>query len=171
MSGFLRFVRIVNAAIWCGASVFLVMGLPGLFSPELERLLSKPYVGFAAEALFQRYFLLYYCCAAVALLCAAAEWVYSARGSTVEVWLLGGLTVFGVAFGVVLQPRMHVWHYLEYFGRTAEQRAAAARLFGIWHGISQLLNLFVIAGLVFYLWRSSRPPELPRFGGFSKMRG
>jgi hypothetical protein len=66
---------------------------------------------------------------------------------------------------------MHVWHYLKYFGRTAEQQAAAARLFGMWHGISQLLNLFVIAGLGFYLWRSTRPPEAPRFGGFSKMRG
>jgi hypothetical protein len=50
MRGFLRFVRIVNAAIWCGASVFLIVGVPGLFSQPLEALLSKPYVGFAAEA-------------------------------------------------------------------------------------------------------------------------
>jgi hypothetical protein len=171
MNGFLRFVRIVNAAVWCGASVFLVVGLPGLFSPQLEGLLTKPYVGFAAEAVLRRYFILYYCCGAVALLCLAGEWVYSGKGSRLDLALLGSLMALGLAFGLGLQPRLHDWHYLKYFGRTAGQQAEAARLFGLWHGLSQMMNLFVIAALIFYLWRTSRPAESPRFGGFSKIRG
>jgi hypothetical protein len=171
MRGFLRFVRIVNAAIWCGASVFLIVGIPALFSQPLEALLSKPYAGFAAEAVLQRYFALYDVCGAVALLCLGVEWVYSGNGSRVDAWLLGALTAFGLVFGLILQPRMHAWHYYKYFGRTVEQQAEAARWFGLWHGISQLLNLVVIAGLVFYLWRSTRPPESPRFGSFAKIRG
>jgi len=171
MSSFLRFARIVNAAIWCGASVFLVVGLPGLFSPQLEGLLTKPYVGFAAEAVLRRYFILYYCCGAIALLCLAGEWVYFGRGSQFDAALLGALTFLGLVFGLILQPRMHDWHFLKYFGRTVEEQAHAARLFGIWHGISQLLNLAVIAGLILYLWRTTRPPESPRYGSFGKIRG
>jgi hypothetical protein len=171
MSGFLRFARIVNAAIWCGASVFLIIGLPGLFSPQLEALLSKPYVGFAAEAVLRRYFILYYCCAAVALLCLAGEWVYAGKGSRLDLWLLSSLAALGLGGGLALQPRLHVWHYVKYFGGAAEQRAEAARLFGFWHGLSQLANLAVIVGLIFYLWRTTRPSESPRFGGFAKIRG
>ena|ERR1700761_6285253 len=171
MSAFLRFVRIINAAIWCGASVFLVFGLPGIFSPEVERLLTKAYVGFAAEAVLRRYFILYYCCGFVGLLCVGLEWVYSGRGSELDAVLLSVLTILGLTLGLVLQPRMHEWHFYKYFGRTMEEQAHAARLFGIWHGISQLLNLFVIAGLVYYLWRCTRPPESPRFGSFAKIRG
>jgi hypothetical protein len=171
MTVFLRFVRVINVAIWCGASIFLVIGVPALFSADLERLLTKPYVGFAAEAVLHRYFDLYYFCGAVALVCLAVDWIYSGRGSIVDAWLIGILNVLGLAFGLLLQPRMHTWHILKYFGRTAEQQAEAARLFGIWHGISQLMNLAIIAALVFYFWRATRPPESPRFGGFSKMRG
>jgi hypothetical protein len=171
MRGCLRFVRIVNAAVWCGAAVFLIVGLPGLFSPQLEALLSKPYVGFAAEAVVRRYFILYYFCGAVALLCLGGEWVYSGKGSRLDLALLTVLTGAGLVFGVALQPRMHVWHYLKYFGRTPEQQAQAARLFGLWHGLSQILNLFVILGLILYLWRTTRPAESPRFSGFAKIRG
>ena len=171
MSAFLRFVRIVNAAIWCGASIFLVVGLPGIFSPELERLLTKAYVGFAAEALLRRYFILYYCCGFAGLLCIGIEWAYSGKGSEFDAVLLGVLTILGLLFGRLLQPRMHDWHYFKHFGRTLEEQAHAARLFGIWHGISQLLNLFVIAGLIYYLWRTTRPPESPRYGGLGKIRG
>jgi hypothetical protein len=171
MTGFLRFVRILNVAVWCGASVFLVAGLPGLFSPQLEELLTKPYVGFAAEAVLRRYFILYYCCGALALLCLAGEWVYSGKGSRLDLSLLCALNAAGLVFGLALQPRLHLWHYLKYFGRTPEQQANAARLFALWHGLSQMMNLLVIMGLIFYLWRTTRPPESPRFSGFAKIRG
>jgi len=171
MNGFLRFVALLNAAVWCGSSVFLVVGLPGLFSPELERLLTKPYVGFAAEAVLGRYFILYYCCGAVALLCLAANRIYSGKGSRLDFGLAGSLMGVGMLSGLWLQPRMHAWHYLKYWGGTPEIQERAGRLFGAWHGISQCVNLLVIAGLIVYLWRTSRPAETQRFGGLGKMRG
>ena len=60
MTGFLRFVGMLNAAVWCGSAIFLAIGLPALFSPELKRLLSPAGVGFAAESIVARYFILQY---------------------------------------------------------------------------------------------------------------
>jgi len=171
MSGFLRFVRIINAAVWCGASIFMLVGLPALFSPQVEALLTKPYVGFAAEAIFQRYFILYYCCGAVALVCVGAEWVYSGKESPFDFALVSSLTGIGLLIGLLLQPRMHDWHYFKYWGRTAEIREHAAKLFGIWHGISESVNLLIIVALIIYLWRTARPSEAPRFVAFNKIRG
>ncbi len=67
MIGFLRFLGILNAAVWCGSAIFLVVGLPALFSPDLKKLLTDPGVGFAAEAIVGRFFKVQYCCGAIAL--------------------------------------------------------------------------------------------------------
>lgn len=171
MNGFLRFVRLLNAAIWCGSSVFLLVGLPGLFSGRVISVLSRPYAGFAAEAVFGRYFILYYVCGAVALLCLGADWVYSGKESSFDFGLVSALAAVGLLGGLVLQPRLHDWHYFKYWGKTAEVQAHAAKLFAVWHGISQGVNLLVIIGLILYLWRTARPSETPRFVAFNKIRG
>ena len=58
MFGFLRFAGILNAAVWCGSSIFLIVGLPPLFSVEMKRLLGEPGVGFAAQTILARFFIL-----------------------------------------------------------------------------------------------------------------
>jgi len=165
-------VGLLNAAVWCGSAIFLVVGLPALFSPELKRLLTPAGVGFAAQAIVARYFVLQYWCGGIALVHLLAEWLYCGR----PLWRLNlGLLVvilsLGLAGGVWAQPKMRALHITHYFGRTTEQQMQAAKAFATWHAASEAANLLVIGGLVWYLWLVSREQEPPRLLSFSKIRG
>jgi hypothetical protein len=69
-----------------------------------------------------------------------------------------------------VQPKMQTWHTDKYFGKTKEIQTQAGQSFARWHAASESVNLLVMAGLVFYLWRVSLPPEGPRYGGIPKLR-
>ncbi len=172
MTGVLRFVGIVNAAVWCGSAIFLTIGLPALFSPELKQLLTPPGVGFAAQAVVARFFVLQYWCGAIALAHLLAEWLYSGRPVRhLNLGLVLGLLAVALACGWWAQPKMRTLHTLKYFGRTTEQQTQAGKAFALWHAASETANVLVIGGLLLYLWQVSRPPESPRFGGLGKIRG
>jgi hypothetical protein len=172
VTGLLRFVGILNAAVWCGSAIFLTFGLPALFSPELKKLLTEPGVGFAAEAVVARFFVLQYWCAAIALAHLLAEWLYGGRPARrLNLSLVLAMLALALAGGLWAQPKMRALHEVKYFGKQPEQQAAAARAFARWHGAAESVNLLVMGGLIIYLWRVSGPPESPRFGGFNKIRG
>ena len=163
---------LLNAAVWCGSAIFLAFGLPALFSPDLKSMLTPAGVGFAAESIVARYFILQYWCGGIALAHLVAEWFYCGR----PLWRLNfGLLVvvisLGLAGGLWAQPKMRALHIIKYFGKTSEEQSQAAKTFAAWHGTSEAVNLLVIGGLVWYLWRVSREEEPPRFVSFSKMRG
>jgi hypothetical protein len=165
-------VGILNAAVWCGSAIFLTLGLPAVFSPELKTLLTVPGVGFAAEAVVARFFVLQYWCGAIALAHLLAEWIYGGRQvRRLNLALVLGLLALALAGGLWAQPKMRTLHEVKYFGKKPEQQAQAAKAFALWHGAAESVNLLVIGGLIVYLWRVSGPPESPRFGGFSKIRG
>jgi hypothetical protein len=172
VTGFLRFVGLLNAAIWCGSAIFLIIALPALFSPELKRSLTPAGVGFAAEFVLARYFLVQYWCAGIALAHLLAEWLYCGR----PLWrlnsgLLAVVLSLSLVGGLWVQPKMRALHVAHYFGRTSEQQMQAARTFATWHAASEVANLLVIACLICYLWQVSREQESPRFVSFSKIRG
>jgi hypothetical protein len=170
--GFLRFIGILNAAIWCGSAIFLVVGLPAVFSSELKQLLTPPGVGFAAEAIVARYFDVQYCCGAIGLAHLTAEWLYAGRPArTLNLGLVTGMLTVALVGGLWVQPKMQNLHKIHYFGQTAAQRDQAGKTFATWHGISESVNLLVIAGLILYLWRVSNPDDHPRSGNFTKIRG
>jgi hypothetical protein len=170
--GFLRFVGILNAAVWCGSAIFLIAGLPAVFSSELKKLLTPAGVGFAAEAIVARFFVVQYWCGAIGLAHLAAEWLYAGRPArSLNLGLVTGLLALALAGGLWAQPKMQYLHKVHYFGQTAEQRDQAGKTFALWHGTSESVNLLVIAGLIFYLWRVSSPPDHPRSGNFTKIRG
>ena len=163
---------LLNAAVWCGSAIFLVIGLPALFSPELKRLLTAAGVGFAAQSIVARYFIVQYWCAGIALAHLLAEWLYCGR----PLWRLNlGLLVvilsLSLAGGMVAQPKMRALHVTKYFGRTSEQQMQAAKAFAAWHAASEAANLLAIGCLVCYLWQVSREQEPPRLLSFSKIRG
>lgn len=172
MTAFLRFVGLLNAAVWCGSAIFLVIGLPALFSPEMKRLLTAAGVGFAAESVLARFFILQYWCGGIALAHYLAEWLYCGR----PLWRLNlGLLVvilsLGLAGGLYAQPKMRALHITKYYARTSEQQTQAARAFAAWHTASEAVNLLIIAGLICYLWQVGRQSEQPRLLSFSKIRG
>lgn len=153
--GFLRFVAVLNAAIWFGSAIFFTFGAgPAFFSPEFKQIIPPPYNGVAAQFIIGRFFILQYICGAVALGHLLVEWMYTGR--PLPRFLFGvllGIFCLGLLGGLWLQPRLKHWHLIHYRGATAEERAAAGRAFGIGHGISQVANLMVLAGIGFYLSR------------------
>src|SRR5262245_44801334 len=77
--GFLRFIGIINAAIWLGGSVFFALfAEPAIFSPAMLTLLEAknfPYFsGAIAQILAERYYHFHLTCAVIAFLQLLAEW-------------------------------------------------------------------------------------------------
>ncbi|MDB6064462.1 MAG: hypothetical protein JWR26_670 [Pedosphaera sp.] len=174
----MRIVGTINAAIWLGAGVFFsLMILPAVFSADMHKVLhANPaynayYSGGIAEVLFRRFFVLQYICGAVAILHLFAEKLYLGRalpklGTAVVV----GIFSLGLLGGIWLQPKMEDLRERMYAG-TVEDRERARHSFGLWHGMSQLVNLGIMAGLVVHLVSVTRPVDSTRYGTFTKFRG
>ena len=97
MIGFLRFVGVLNAAVWFGSAIFFTFGA-GLapFSPEMRKLLGDnnfPYFsGAIAQVFIARYFHFHLACAAVAVVHLLAEWLYLGKSlRRFQTALLAGL--------------------------------------------------------------------------------
>lgn len=171
MIGLLRFVGILNAAVWFGSTIFLVIGLPPLFSAEMKKLLGPAGVGFAAQTILARFFLVQYGCAAVALAHLVAQWLYIGR--PLLRWnlaVLAGLTALALLGGLWVQPKLRGLHQQMYYGASVEVKEQAGKSFRLWHGGSQSANLLVIAGLLCYLWKMAEVPEDPQFVRLTKIR-
>lgn len=173
MSVFLRLVGIVNAAIWFGSAIFFAsVVLPVVFSHEILTLFhentgSPFYSGAVAQALFARYFALQMICGAIAICHLFAEKLYLGRalprfgmGLVVALFCLGFIGGFGVA------PHMRDLRQTRYFGRTTEEKERAHHSFDMWHGFSEVVNVFVIVGLFVHLVRVTRPVAPGRYGSF-----
>jgi hypothetical protein len=176
--GFLRFIGILNAAIWLGGAVFFTFGAGQVpFSDSMKELLQTNYNYFSgaiAQLLIGKYFALHILCGVIALAHMGAEWLYlgrPARKSTLI--LLLALFGFGLLGSLWLQPKMKRLHLLKYTPAelTQEVRDQATRSFRIWHGTSQVLNLFVLGGLCVYAWRANNPPDPTRFVSSMQFRG
>jgi len=169
MTAILRFVGILNAAIWLGGAVyfsFVAGRLP--FSGEMQALLGKShdyYSGAIAMMGVSRYFTFHLFCSIVALVHLAAEWLYQdRRNRKFMLWLVGTLLALTLLGGYWLQPKMRNLHRIKYAANYPETaRAAAAKSFGRWHALSMTMNLFMMGGLVIYTMHMTRPPEVARF--------
>lgn len=160
MIGFLRFVGVANAAVWFGASIFFTFGIaPAFFSERMISLLTRPYAGAAAQIIIERYFILHLVCGVIALTHLVAEWLYMGKPlQRLTLWLLLGICALGLAGGVIIQPKLQGFHRTMYSaGTTPPQREQAHHSFSRWHGVSQVLNLFLMMGVAVYLWRVSTP--------------
>ena len=171
--GLVRFVGLMNAAIWFGAAFFFTFSAdPASRSQAMGDLLQQnfPYFSVAiGEVITARYFHLFAACSVVALLHLVAEWLYFGKYPQ-RLWL--GL-VFGLCFGGLLQlyaiqPRLKELHRLQ-FGRP-NQREAAARHFANWRRVSWAMNVLLVSGLGIYLWRVANPATPMRFVSASKFR-
>ena len=166
MKGFLRFLGLLNAAVWLGAAVALTLGFgPALFSSDMGQLLGAknfPYYSAAiAQILFGRYYTLQFVCGLVALLHLLAEWLYFGKSPRhLRIGLLVGLVGLSLLGGGWLQPKLR-----QATAQYTQPRArpAAAHAFTAWHTASQLLNWLTVAGLAAYLWGVANPRETTRF--------
>jgi hypothetical protein len=165
--GLLRFVGLVNAAVWLGATVFFLLGAePAAVSPDMQNLLgatSFPFYSVAvAQLLATRYFHLYLACSVVALLHLMAEWLYLGKYPH-RLWLalVFGLCLAGLLQAFWIQPRLTEWHRLQF--TRADQRERASRAYRTWRGMSLALEYAAMSGMFLYLWRMTHPSEPTRF--------
>jgi glycerol-3-phosphate acyltransferase PlsY len=175
--GFLRFLGILNVGVWLGGAIFFSFGAAlAIFSQETQNLLGPknyPYFsGAIAQIVIARYFRLQMICCVLALLHVVAEWLYCGRTPRkLRMTLLAGLVSVSLLGDFGLQPLLKKLREVKYSQTaTPAQRDAASRSFSAWHGISQAINLFMLAGLTLYLWRLTNPPAEPRFLDAAKIR-
>jgi hypothetical protein len=167
MIGLLRIVGLANVSIWFGGSVFFTLAVgPAFFSEGMLLLLGRPHAGAAAQLVLERYFIMHQICAGVALLHLVGEGVY--LGRMIHRWTLGLLMVllaFSLVAGYVIQPQLQSLHLTMYRpGLPAEETDSAGRSFRILHGVSQMINLAMVAGVLIYLVRLTKAPaEAPRY--------
>ncbi len=163
----LRFVGIVNAAIWLGSAVFLtfVVG-PAVFSPTMLELLSRYHAGRVAQILLGRYFILLHLCSAIAVMHLVADWLYAGRNPRrFGLWLLAILVGLGLVGGFWFQPKLKELSNIRYATTsTPAQQEAATKSFGMWHGISQVVNVMMLGGVLVYFWRLVNTEVPAKFG-------
>jgi hypothetical protein len=167
----MRFIGVMNAAVWFGAAVFYTVGVgPAFSSPEMKRLLSGDlYSGAAAHIVSHGYWAFYYWCGGVAIFHQLAEWVYLSRPlKSLVTYLLGLVFVIGLTCGLLIQPRMEKLYAQKYArtgpgAPTSEQTAAAAKSYSGWRTTTQVLNLLALAGLAVFTWQTVHPGNGTRF--------
>jgi hypothetical protein len=158
----LRFIGVMNAAVWFGAAVFYAFGVSSAFSsPEMKRLLSGDlYSGAAAHIVSHRYWAIYYWCGGIAVFHQLAEWVYLSRPlKSLVTYLLGLVFVIGLTCGLLIQPRMEKLYAQKYArpasgSPTPEQIASATKSYSGWRTTTQVLNLLALAGLTVFTWQT-----------------
>ena len=177
MTAFLKFVGLLNAAVWFGATVFFTFGTGRApFSEEMKALLGPdnyPYFsGAIAQVIIARYFRLQLVCGIIAVLHLLAEWLYLGKyPQKFRFGLLLGLCAACLVGAFWLQPKLKRLHATKYGLNTRPAaREAASRSFRAWHGVSAGVNLLVVGGLALYLWRVAHPDDQPRFVSSFKFR-
>jgi len=175
--GLLRFVGILNAAVWFGAAIFLTFGAgPAVVSADIEKLLGAknfPYFSDAiSQVLWGRYFHFQVGCAIVALLHVLSERLYLGK-SPEKLWLglliaLFTITLLGSAW---VQPKLKQLNTARYAANIRlEDRQAAGEAFLAWRKVLQVVNIFAIGGLGIYLWHMANPADPTRFVSTNKFR-
>ena len=149
----LRLLGLLTAAIWLGGTVFFTFVVaPGIFQPAMKRLFQDYHVGVIAQMMQARYFGFHLACAGVALCLALAEWWTSKREP--RRWALSVLMVVSLlvlAGALWLQPKLNSLFEIKYTSPEPASRLVAAASFPRWHGLSQVLNLLVLGGLVLHV--------------------
>jgi hypothetical protein len=168
--GLLRFIGVINAAVWLGGAVFCMFEIrPSLFSSEMNTLLGAGNASFfpqfsvaLAQIVIRRGLEFQIVCAVIAWFQLLAEWLYLGRPSRRFSFSVNSAW---------LQPRLREFHTARFRAVQSAEREVAARSYRTWQPVSDGLQLLVIGGLLVYIWRVTNPPDPARFVSSVKFRG
>jgi len=169
VTGFLRFVGIFNAAVWFGAVVFFLFGVsPALGSNMMKALFGdafQAYSGATLHIIAARFFSLQLVCGLVGYVHVWLERLYLGRRSNrLWDWLFLIAIVFCLWGKFGLNPKLDSLHRTVHARASSEQtREVAAKSYRVWNGVTQFLNVFLLAGAGACLWRNANPDTTPRF--------
>lgn len=145
-----RRLVLLNAALWLGGGIFFAFLVgPTLFSSELAASITRRQAGFVAQTILFRYswWQLFAAVVAVAGACMARRWEW--RWKFLSLPLALSLLALVSVGGLFLQPQLRDWNERRYAEAVSPpDREIAARRFGQLHGIAQLANLLVLAGVL-----------------------
>ncbi len=78
--------------------------------------------------------------------------------------ILAGLLALAIFSGSYIQPKLKQLHVMMYAVQTtAHQKAEAKTSFGRWHGVSQVMNLLALGGVLVYYWTLTSSPSTGRY--------
>jgi hypothetical protein len=173
--GFLRFIAVMNAAVWLGSSVFLAAGVaPAFMSTDMQAIIPRAHGEAAYHVVATHLYLVQAVCATIAIVVLFMEWLYSGkpvpRGVLAIVLAAGFLAALG-GFGV--QKKVRQLHFEQHHVKsTPAQRAIAAHSFGVWNRVSQGMQIAITLAVAIYLWRLVSPSNgTSRFSTTHKFRG
>ena len=168
----LRFIGVLNAAVWLGAALFFTFAVaPAFVSDEARKVFHDSYFfwpGLMLQFVLGRYFYVQQICGVIALVHLVAEWFYLGRPlQRLNVVLLAGLLLVGFVGGFWIQPKLHELHRVKYgmneqyqpVALPVEERTAAMHSFKTWHRVSVAMNLVGLAALFVYFWRVTHPTD------------
>jgi hypothetical protein len=176
----LRFIGVMNAAVWFGAAVFLLVAAGAFFSTAAESTpLGKFWPGVLVQFIFERFFYLQCICVTVAIAHQLAEWVY--LGRNLQRWvmiLLATLLLSGLVDGLIVAPRLRSLNLVKYgvnekyapANYTYEERSQAAATFKTWHRVSRVWGFAATMALGIFFWKVVHPGDNSRFLSSSKFR-
>jgi hypothetical protein len=173
--GFLRFIGLLNAGVWVGAAVFLVLvAEPALYSNAARAYLLKSHGYFAGalDGVIRGRFLYFnLVCGGIAMAHLLAEWLYLGRPiRRISVWLVLILVAMAIVNIGVFETRVTVFHEARYRSATPAARQEAQSAFERWRRASNTADLLMLGGLCFYLWSIVRDENVLRFVGAASPR-
>ncbi len=186
MIAFLRFIGLMNAAVWLGAVVvYAALISPALVSAEMLKVFSEArpamapaYRGLAVEIVAWKFYWIHFICGGVAAFHLLMEWLFTGKATrTLMLYLAMTMIVLGLANGVLLHYKMKELHRIRYAylpppvtNKQIEDKAKAGRMFDSLQAATEVMHWIMVAGLVVYLWKTATPGEQPRFNSTRKFK-
>jgi len=175
---FLRFVGLLNAAVWLGATLFFAICMPfALNSGVSQDMMAGQSLNYHVTEVWQltlgRLFYVQIVCAILAVLHLVAEWLYLGR-TIKSLWRMSLFVLFiwSLAGSIWFAPKLRELNRAQYTPTNKpEDRQTAAKAFRYWHGVFVAVNVLMIGGITLYFWRVANPPDEVRFVGSTQFRG
>jgi hypothetical protein len=174
----LRFIGIMNAAVWLGAAVFLAFGAdPACFSGDMKTALrigagDSYYAEAIAQVVITRYYTITLTCGVIALAHFFGKWLYQGRPKRrFSFILLMGLFGWTLIASNLVQPAVAKFNKQRYFATQPADRQAAVKPYRILRGVERTFNILVVLGLFVYTWRVTTPSDNLRSARPVQFRG
>ena len=171
----IKFAGVTIAAIWFGGTLFFTFFVaPAFFADPIKTLLPPPYNGQTIMYVFDRFYGMHYLFGTLALLHLGFDWIYTGKTlQRLNVILVGGALALAIFAGKWMDPKLEEYYRYKYAEQyqltvTEDEKSEYANSFGVWHGVSQGLNLLMLLGLWIYLWQMMHPNEGPKYLGSGK---
>jgi len=177
---FLRFIGLMNSAVWFGAVVvFAALISPALASSEIVDLfggarnpMSPAYAVLAGEVIITKFVWIHFICGGITAVHLLVEWLYTGKAiRSLILYLAMLLITLGLLNGLILYPKMKELHRTRYTrGIEPARQQKATSMFSSLQQATEIIHWIMVGGLLIYTWKVATPGEQPRFNSTRKFK-